>query len=86
MGGMDTLRTDVAGIACVGSVGTFTLGDATTGAVSDIGIGSILFSCVDIFNSAFLTGSSAVRLGVVFDGGEVRILIISTGPLFEMVS
>ena len=38
---------------------------------------SILFSCVANSSNAFLTGSPACNVGVVVDGGLVRMVIMS---------
>ena len=60
----------------VGSNGVSTLGDACTSGVIS-GIGCTLFNCVASVNRAFLTGSPAARLGVVVDGGCVRMDMMS---------
>ena len=41
------------------------------------GMGCTLFNCVANVRRAFLTGSPAARLGVVVEGGEVSIVIMS---------
>ena len=38
---------------------------------------SILFSCVASSSNAFLTGSPACNVGVVVEGGLVRMVIMS---------
>ena len=60
----------------VGSNGVSTLGDACTSGVIS-GIGCTFFNCVASVNRVFLTGSPAGRLGVVVDGGCVRIDMMS---------
>ena len=83
MVGMGNLGTDAEGVECVGRVVTCTLGDSATGAVCAIEIGSTLLSCVASANNAFLTESPAARLGVVVDGGRVRILMMSPATCFR---
>ena len=60
----------------VGSNGVSTLGDACTSGVIS-GIGCTLFNCVASVNRVFLTESSTARLGVVVDGGCVRMDMMS---------
>ena len=55
-----------------------TLGDAGGGAqLSSNGIGCIRLSCVARVNNAFLTGPPASKLGVVVEGGSVKIDMMS---------
>ena len=78
MGGTFTLGTGAALAMCVGIVVGCTLGDVAGGVDGAvIGIGWIRFNCVAKVKSAFLTGSPASKLGVVVDGGDVNIVIIS---------
>ena len=47
------------------------------------GILSILFNCVANVSSALRTGSPASKLGVVVDGGAVKMVMISTAACFR---
>ena len=44
---------------------------------------SILCSCVANVSNAFLTGSPASKLGVVVDGGFVKMVMISVAACFR---
>ena len=66
-----------------------TLGDAASsggvfiGVVESIGNVSIRFSCFDNSNNAFLTGSPAVKVGIVEEGGCVKIVDMSEAACFK---
>ena len=71
------------GVGCVGRIVTCTLGDATTGAVCAIEIGTTLLSYVASTNNDFFTGSPPARLGVVVDDGRIRILMMCPAACFR---
>ena len=75
---MGTLGSGIGGAMCVGVAVGNTLGDAVGGVqLSCVGIGCMRFSCVARVNNAFLTGSPAAKLGVVVEGGRVKIVMMS---------
>ena len=64
-----------------------TAGGCTLGVCASIvlgsGIVSILFNCVANVRRALRTGSPACKLGVVVDGGAVKMVMISTAACFR---
>ena len=64
------------------SAGVSTLGDAWI-SVDISGIGCTRFNCVASVNRAFLTGYLTARLGVVAEGGCVKIYMMSPAACFR---
>ena len=72
-----TLRTASVTVACWVKVGGSTLGDVALIVGSGNGIWSMRFNWVASVTRAFRTEYSAANLGVVVEGGSVRINIMS---------
>ena len=72
-----TLGSVAGAEECCGKVGGTILGDGLSCVGNASGIFSILFNCVARVTRALRTGSPACNLGVVVEGGSVRMEIIS---------
>ena len=68
------------------NVGVFTLGGGVTGCAGMVDMGSILLICVAIVYSVLGTGSSACKEGVVVEGGEASMVIMSVAACFKKSS
>ena len=70
-----TLRASTLGGEFVAIFGVLNLGDDATFCCTWQEMGSIRLRCVSKFKSALRTGSPAVELGVVVEGGRVNKII-----------
>ena len=81
-----TLGSEAGGRRCRCNVGVSTLGGGVTGWGCKTGMGSIRLSCVAIVCSALRTGSPACKVGVVVEGGQASIVMISVAACLKKSS
>ena len=77
---LKTVESTLGSFACLSECGGEVVGSTLGDGVSTLtgsGMVSILLSCVANSGNAFLTGLPSCKVGVVVDGGLVRMVIMS---------